>query len=175
VIEGLNSFQSVTLEFSVLDEAAWRSPPALTRTLAADLNAITVQYAPVGSLRVDLSPPDAVEAGGKWRRSGETVWRASGETEGDLAPGDYELEFTSPEGWNRPQTQLVTIVQGELTVTPGVYTLAQSTTTPVTESSSGGGALGGYGLLLLLALALLTRQGVFAGPCCVPLRYPRRP
>ena len=156
VIEGLKSFQSVTVEFSVLDGAAWRSPAALTQTLAAGSNTITVEYAPVGSLRVDLSPLDAVEAGAKWRRTGQSVWRASGETESGVSPGSYVLEFTTPEGWYRPQTQSVTVVQGEVTVSSGTYTVVQSTptSTTTTSSSSGGGALGGYGLLLLFALAL---------------------
>ena len=52
------------------------------------------------SLRVTIGPPGAVAAGGQWRRTGTTTWRASGYTETGLSAGPYTLEFRIIPGWN---------------------------------------------------------------------------
>ncbi|MEN6521655.1 MAG: hypothetical protein ABFD46_10975 [Armatimonadota bacterium] len=62
-----------------------------------------------GSLRVNIQPAGAVAAGAKWRRQGTAQWFTSGETEYDIAVGDYCVEFADATNWGTPARQMVTI------------------------------------------------------------------
>ena len=62
-----------------------------------------------GSLCVNIQPAEAVAAGGKWRRKGTTQWFESGETEYDIAVGDYAVELSDVTDWGTPPAQAVTI------------------------------------------------------------------
>jgi hypothetical protein len=75
-----------------------------------------------GSLQVAITPQAAIDAGAQWRRVGTTTWFNSGFTETGIPPGDYEVEFSTVTGWNKPANQPVTITDATLTTTSGTYT-----------------------------------------------------
>jgi hypothetical protein len=82
---------------------------------------------PKGSLRVTLTPPEAVTAGARWRLEGESNWHVSGISE-TYRVGICNLElFDDLPGWYaQPTIQTVTIEPDELTTAPGTYIPGQT-------------------------------------------------
>ena len=75
----------------------------------------------VGYLKVTLEPPNAVTAGGRWRRVGTLNWLESDATESNVPTGDYEIQFKSTMGWNSPPNQTVTVMNGLTRSTNATY------------------------------------------------------
>ena len=77
----------------------------------------------VGSLRVTISPQEAIAAGAKWRRVGTPTWRNSDDTESGIAAGAHTVEFKAVAGWNTPDNVPVTIARNQTqTVSGWAYT-----------------------------------------------------
>jgi hypothetical protein len=74
-----------------------------------------------GSLKVTLSPPEAVSAGAKWRVDGGD-WFNSDYTQPGLTTGSHTVEFSAVPGWTAPDNQSVTIGNGENVSASGSYT-----------------------------------------------------
>ena len=73
-----------------------------------------------GSLKVKLTPPEAVAAGAMWRRVGTDQWHESGFIEDGVPKGAQTIEFIQLEGWYPTPTSNVRIAKGKtnpLTVT----------------------------------------------------------
>ena len=58
-----------------------------------------------GALQVTITPQEAIDAGAQWRRVGTETWLHSGQVEGGLEVGQYDVEFKTVEQWNNPATQ----------------------------------------------------------------------
>ncbi len=67
-----------------------------------------------GSIKVTLTPQEAVTAGAKWRVKGTETWAASGETVGDQPAGSVTIEFSPAEGYDTPAEQEVTVAAGQI-------------------------------------------------------------
>ena len=67
----------------------------------------------LGSLQVEIEPQRAMDEGAKWRRVGTTTWHNSQDTESNIPPGDYTVEFKEITGWDKPANQEVTILNGQ--------------------------------------------------------------
>jgi uncharacterized repeat protein (TIGR02543 family) len=73
-----------------------------------------------GLLTAKITPPEAIAAGAKWRRSGATIWRDNEQT--SLAPvGRHGVEFATIEGWSKPDNLSVTVVADETASVSGAY------------------------------------------------------
>ena len=115
-----------TVEFKTV--AGWISPALLPVTvIGAQTATASAAYASnSGSLRVLLTPPEAVAAGAQWRRTGTTPWLAGGATETGVPAGQVTIECKAATGFYTPATQAVTIVKDQLTVTSASYAPLQS-------------------------------------------------
>lgn len=109
-----------SVEFS--DMSGWVKPAVQTVVVAADQTAeVTGTYVLTGSLMVTIQPAEAVGLGGMWRRVGTVDWLSSGQTESELAPGDYQIEFSRVPGWGMPKTRTLTVRSGQTVQTTGTY------------------------------------------------------
>lgn len=79
-----------------------------------------------GSLKVILTPQDAIDNGAQWRRVGTTVWLNSGYIEENLANGDYIVEFNLVAGYNPLNSIPITINAGITTEVTQEYDFADS-------------------------------------------------
>jgi hypothetical protein len=91
------------------------------RTLREIKHVIAAYRLPTGSLRVTISPQDAVSAGAQWRRMGTTTWYNSGTVEEFVSVGNYTVEFKETPGWAKPANLPVSISQNQLTEAFGIY------------------------------------------------------
>lgn len=91
------------------------------RTIRDVKHVIAAYREPTGSLKVNLSPQDAVDAGAQWRRVGTTVWYNSDSAEPYIPIGNYSVEFKNTSGWARPADKPVSISENQLTETACVY------------------------------------------------------
>ncbi len=93
-----------------------------------------------GSVQVNISPAEAVDAGAQWRLSG-SAWRNSGDRVNNLEPATYSIEFNSPTGWSGGAAQTVVVEQDNLErVTRDYLDLAgslQFTLTPLAVAEAG--------------------------------------
>ena len=113
---------SCRVEFKAIE--GWYAPATQTVTIPRSETAEaagTYEQIAYGSLQVLITPAGAVSAGAQWRRSGTTDWFDSGETERNLPEGNYTVEFKALEGWRTPQSQMVSVVEGETAAATGVY------------------------------------------------------
>jgi len=73
--------------------------------------------------KVTISPQTAINAGARWRISGE-AWQKSGVSLNALKPGQYTVEFKDVAGWSKPQNYIITVNENETTTvsgTPATY------------------------------------------------------
>lgn len=83
-------------------------------------NALT--YTPsTGSLKVTISPPEAVAAGAMWSYDISGQWYNSGETATGVPTGTRSVYFTSIQDWGKPGALAVTISQDQLSEAEGQY------------------------------------------------------
>jgi hypothetical protein len=74
-----------------------------------------------GSLKVVISPPEAITAGAQWRQVGTDTWHASGEIESGISVGSVIVEFKDIAAWGKPQNVSVTTVSGQIIQVMGIY------------------------------------------------------
>jgi hypothetical protein len=79
-----------------------------------------------GSVSVAISPDAAIGAGAEWRINGGD-WQSPGATVSGLTPDSHTLTFKSLNGWESPQSQIITVSAGETTFASGAYTAAEGT------------------------------------------------
>lgn len=91
------------------------------------IDALTAYQAALseGSLRVNLLPQKAADAGARWRVE-QGTWQASGQTEPDLPVGLHRVEFSAVPPWRTPPDQYVTITALQTTVANGSYGLRKA-------------------------------------------------
>ncbi len=76
---------------------------------------------PTGSLRVRITPAEAVTAGAQWR-IGQGDWYAGQDiTVADLLPGTYTVTFAEVTGWIKPQDQTVQVHADQTAEITGLY------------------------------------------------------
>jgi hypothetical protein len=75
---------------------------------------------PAGSLKVIITPTNAVSAGAQWTLD-SSAWHNSGETLLNLPVGQYTIRFSYISGWNTPTNQSITITNGQLTTATNLY------------------------------------------------------
>ncbi|QTA88264.1 CHAP domain-containing protein [Desulfonema magnum] len=73
-----------------------------------------------GSLKVTITPQEAITEGAQWRADGST-WRNSGYTESDLSVETHTVEFKTISGWKKPDNKAVVINEGQTTQVTGEY------------------------------------------------------
>jgi len=91
-----------------------------------------------GSLRVDLGPTAAVQAGARWQVNGG-AWRSSGETANGISVGNPVVAFNTVSGWLSPLARSVTINAGLTTYDNATYILENvAPTVPANPSPANG-------------------------------------
>ena len=75
-----------------------------------------------GSLKVTITPAEAVTAGAQWSVDGGTTWNDSGATLSGLVVGDYDVSFKPIDNWDTPTTLSVAIAKDETTSAVVTYT-----------------------------------------------------
>jgi len=73
-----------------------------------------------GSLRVIISPAEAVADGAQWRLDGGT-WQDSDDLVKNLIPGIHTVEFNIAGNWIRPPSKMVQIHKNQMTTDRGTY------------------------------------------------------
>jgi hypothetical protein len=109
------------VEFS--DVAGWKKPAnqVVNITAGSTTNATGTYTQPTGSLKVTITPEQAIADGARWRRVGTVAWRESGTTESGIPVGTHTVEFNDVLGWQKPVNRTVTISAGHLTEATGAY------------------------------------------------------
>jgi len=74
-----------------------------------------------GSLWVNISPSDVVDAGAQWRLDGGD-WQDGEQLVEDVSPGIHSVEFSIVSDWIRPPTKAAQIQKGQVVVVSGTYT-----------------------------------------------------
>jgi len=99
---------------------------------------VTINVNPaVGSLKVNLSPQAAVTAGAKWNIDGGS-WQDNGATVSNVIVGDHTVNYKAVERWNVPDSEAVTINEGQTTEITGTYTRVTFT---ITAYAGAGGSI----------------------------------
>jgi hypothetical protein len=106
--------------------SGWNAPSNKTVTINSNqtistTGTYTQQTQQTGSLKVTLSPSDAVNRGAQWNVDGG-AWKNSGVTVSGLSIGNHTVSFKSISGWNAPSNKTVTINSNQTTSTTGTYT-----------------------------------------------------
>lgn len=98
------------------------TPEAKTVTVSPNVvtNATGVYGPETGSLRVNITPEQAVSAGAQWQVDGGD-FQNSGATVAGLAAGTHTVSFKPAAGFAAPADATVTITAGELTTFSGAY------------------------------------------------------
>lgn len=68
----------------------------------------------VGALQVLVDPPEACNAGARWRRIGAYMWHLSGDTETGIPVGTQIIEFKEVDFWDKPANLTVSIVKDDI-------------------------------------------------------------
>lgn len=105
------------------DIPGWIKPDNIPITLVggATPTEVTGTYREVkGAVRVTLTPPQAVEAGARWRLNGD-VWLESGATIPEAPTGENVVEYLAIPGWTKPEAQTIAVQRGFTTVIEGGY------------------------------------------------------
>jgi subtilisin family serine protease len=112
---------SYTVEFKTA--TGWTTPSSVGVTISnsATATASGTYIQQFGSLAVTISPPEAVTAGGQWRRVGTAAWFDSGFTETAISVGSHTVEFKTVAGWTAPSSVGVTISNGQTATASGTY------------------------------------------------------
>ena len=132
---------SAEVEFKEI--AGWNKPSNQLVSISEGVTSNTsgTYVRETGSLRVTIEPSEARSAGAKWRRTGTSPWRDSGDTENDIPTGDYYVEFNDVSGWDKPSNTPIAISEGITSNATGTYTLQtgslQVTIEPAEARSSG--------------------------------------
>ena len=79
--------------------------------------------ATTGSLRVDITPSEAVSDGARWTYDVAGQWYESGETATDVPTGERVIRFSDVTDWSTPASATVTVNDGQLATASGEYSL----------------------------------------------------
>ena len=111
---------SHTVMFSTV--AGWTTPTNQTATINTNqtTTAIGLYVQQFGSLQVNLTPADAVNAGAQWQVDGG-AWQNSGATVTGLAVGSHSVTFNTINDWTTPISQTAVINNNQTTMTAGSY------------------------------------------------------
>jgi len=107
------------IEYKEID--GWIKPENETVYIPWDRVVVTGTYVQTGSIKVTIKPQGAVDGGAQWRRVGTSVWFNSGETETNIPPGEYYVEFKQIDGWGHPPNRWVQSVPGITTTYEATY------------------------------------------------------
>ncbi len=111
----------IYMEIEFKDIAGWIKPENQTVYIPWDRVVITGTYVQYGSIQVTITPQEAVDAGAQWRRVSTTTWYNSGDTETDVPPGEYYVEFKDINGWAKPNNRWVQSLSGQTTTCTATY------------------------------------------------------
>ena len=75
----------------------------------------------LGSLAVDITPSEAASIGAKWRQTGTSIWRDSGDIIENLPIGSYTVEFSDIPEWAEPGNLQGYVYDGSVTTIDGIY------------------------------------------------------
>jgi PKD repeat protein/pimeloyl-ACP methyl ester carboxylesterase len=129
-------------EYTVIFRDADGWPTAQTqRVVLENGDKITVtglyeEPAETGSLKVDIKPQAAVDAGAQWRVD-YGHWQASGATVSNLSAGEHTVSFRPLEGWSAPDDMSVIVSADKTTTATGTYTIEGAVATPKFAPSPG--------------------------------------
>ena len=107
---------------------------------------VTAVFTPIppgtGSLTVNITPPEAVAAGARWRIDGG-AWQSSGLSLSTVLEGPHFLEFESVAGWTAPSVREVNVNPSTGNSATGTYQSANGSPvvraiSPFSGSLSGG-------------------------------------
>jgi hypothetical protein len=99
--------------------------------LSKATTSLTATYVyPTGSLQVNLSPPEAVAAGAKWRRCWTSTWLDSGAIELDVPHGPLQVEFKPLSGFLQPSIVTLTLNPAQVTRISRSYVNLRSAVKP---------------------------------------------
>jgi hypothetical protein len=91
---------------------------------SAVASAVFTLFQQAGSLTVTISPQGAIDASAQWRVDSAS-WQASGTTVAGLIVGQHPVEFKAVTGWTTPNSQTVTISNGQTATANGIYVQLQ--------------------------------------------------
>ncbi|MHC4691887.1 MAG: hypothetical protein ACYS67_04025 [Planctomycetota bacterium] len=113
-----------TVEYKSITD--WKEPNSETVQILYNQTTNTSgTYLQAGSVRVTISPPEAITAGAQWRVDGGT-WRDSNDIVSNLAVGLHSIEYKQIINWKEPNSETVQINYAQTTTTSGTYTQAGS-------------------------------------------------
>ncbi len=109
-----------TISYSTV--AGWNKPAdASVSVVAGETATASGTYTrQIGSLRVTISPQEAVDAGAKWRVDGGE-WRNSGATATELIVGSHTVSYSTVTGWDTPANHYVTVYYNQTATDSGTY------------------------------------------------------
>ena len=88
-----------------------------------------------GSLKVTLTPAQAVTAGAQWRVD-NGPWTQSGATVNNLSPGSHYVDFKTVAGWTAPSPTTIAVANGKATTASAAYVQNSSLKITLTPSSA---------------------------------------
>lgn len=96
------------------DIPGWVTPENIPITLAGGANPTEVSglYREIkGAVQVTIHPPQAREAGARWRLNGG-AWQESGATQPEAPTGENLVEYLAIPGWSKPAAQTIAVQRG---------------------------------------------------------------
>ncbi len=119
-----------TVSFKSID--GWTAPASQSVSITANqTKTVTGTYTQTtqqtGSLKVTISPQEAINDGAQWQVNGGS-WQNSGAVVPDLAVGTHSVKFKTINGWTAPSNQTVTISAGVTKAVSGTYTMDKTYT-----------------------------------------------
>jgi hypothetical protein len=108
---------------SFKDISGWSTPSNKTVSISSNQTTSTTgtYTQQTGSLKVTISPSDAISAGAQWNVD-DGDWKNSGATVSGLSVGNHTVSFKNISGWDAPSNKTVTINSNQTTSTTGTYT-----------------------------------------------------
>ncbi|MCE5333884.1 MAG: right-handed parallel beta-helix repeat-containing protein [Desulfobacteraceae bacterium] len=118
----LSNIAAGTHKISFKSVTGWTTPATQIVTVSKDATreATGTYVIQLGSLKVTISPEDAVDDGAQWNVDGG-AWQASGVTMTGLTAGKHTVAFKSASGWKTPANKTVTISKNKVTTASGTY------------------------------------------------------
>ena len=126
----VSGFRTGTTAIQFKSISGWNKPSDKSVTVSAGGTSTTsgtyeAQTVQTGSIKVTISPSEAVNAGAQWRAElvgiGWTDWYISGKTVSGFRTGTTAIQFKSISGWNKPSDKSVTVSAGGTSTTSGTY------------------------------------------------------
>ena len=103
--------------------------------------ALTTEFT-TGSLRVTISPQEAINDGAKWSYDGSSSWYTSGQTVNNVPSGNRLISYLNINGWIEPEDEFVTVSEGATATANGNY--VNSWPGPDSFGNSGETGTGGF-------------------------------